>query len=526
MRHREPGPLKALVCPATHRQPLDMSILNKEQDLWALNWRNRGAAMGEPWYTRQQPTAIDTPYPVVFNDDVAALLDIDGERMRRQGYAEVLSGNHVPPGAAPVSHRYGGHQFGIWAGQLGDGRAITLGDVVNTRGQSYDIQLKGAGKTPYSRFADGRAVLRSTVREYLASEALAGLGIPTTRALAIVGSDAPVYRETVETSAILTRVAPSLVRFGSFEMLFYNRQFEELAPLADDVIATHHPDIAAIDSEAERYRAWVAHVIAVTAELVADWQAVGFCHGVLNTDNMSVLGLTLDYGPFGFMDSFDPQWICNHTDEAGRYAYNQQPTVGLWNLGRFVQAILPLLADEPDAAVEIGQQLLEDYRKRYDSAYQARMRAKLGLHDSAEGDADLIERLLKRMAADGADFTRTFRALGHVSADPEATGVPFIDEFVDRDAALGWLADWRARLGETGGDDAERAERMRLTNPKYVLRNHQAQHAIERAQQGDYSEIERLHAILRHPFDEQPEHADYARLPPDWARGLVLSCSS
>ncbi|MES1953995.1 protein adenylyltransferase SelO [Salinisphaera hydrothermalis] len=503
-----------------------MSTNQKTRDLWALHWRNRGAAMGEPWYAQQQPTAIDAPYPVAFNDDVAALLDIDADRARSEGYAEVLSGNRVPEGAAPVSHRYGGHQFGIWAGQLGDGRAITLGDVVNARGQVYDIQLKGAGKTPYSRFADGRAVLRSTVREYLGSEALAALGIPTTRALAIVGSQAPVYRETVETSAILTRVAPSLVRFGSFEMLFYNRQFDELVPLADHVIATHHPRIAAIENTHERYRAWVEHVIAVTAELVADWQAVGFCHGVLNTDNMSVLGLTLDYGPFGFMDSFDPQWICNHTDEGGRYTYQQQPAVGLWNLGRFVQAILPLLADEPDAAVEIGQALLERYRGQFDEAYQARMRAKLGLLETVEGDAELSERLLKRMAADGADFTRTFRALGHVSADPQATGAPFVDEFVDRDGAHEWLADWRARLGNTSEDDAARAERMRLTNPKYVLRNYLAQHAIERAQDGDYSEIERLHAILRHPFDEQPEHADYARLPPDWARGLVLSCSS
>ncbi|MGN8157808.1 protein adenylyltransferase SelO [Salinisphaera sp. RV14] len=503
-----------------------MSTVPDTTDIWALDWRNHGAAMGEPWYTRQQPTAIDAPYPVVFNDDVAALLDIDGQRARREGYAEVLSGNRVPAGAAPVSHRYGGHQFGVWAGQLGDGRAITLGDVVNGRGQRYDIQLKGAGRTPYSRFADGRAVLRSTVREYLGSEALAGLGIPTTRALAIVGSDAPVYRETVETSAILTRVAPSLVRFGSFEMLFYNRQFDQLAPLADHVIASHHARVAAIDGDAERYRAWVAEVIGVTAELVADWQAVGFCHGVLNTDNMSVLGLTLDYGPFGFMDSFDPQWICNHTDEAGRYAYNQQPAVGLWNLGRFVQAILPLLADEPEAAVEIGQQLLADYRGLYDQAYQARMRAKLGLLDGAEGDAELIEQLLRIMAVDGADFTRTFRALGHVSADPKATGAPFVDEFVERDAALSWLADWRTRLGATDADDAQRAERMRLVNPKYVLRNYLAQDAIERARQGDYGEIERLHAILRRPFDEQPEHADYARLPPDWARGLVLSCSS
>src|SRR5699024_12011492 len=259
--------------------------------------------------------------------------------MRRDGYAELLSGNRLPVGAKPVAHRYGGHQFGVWAGQLGDGRAVTLGDLVNARGQPYEVQLKGAGQTPYSRFADGRAVLRSTIREYLCSEALAGLGIPTTRALAIVGSDAPVYRETVETEAILTRVAPSMVRFGSFEMLYYTRRFDDLAPLADHVINAHCPAIAAIRDDHEQYRAWISHVIALTAELVADWQAVGFCHGVLNTDNMSVLGLTLDYGPFGFMEGFDPGWICNHTDVSGRYTYQMQPKIGLWNLTRFVQAM-------------------------------------------------------------------------------------------------------------------------------------------------------------------------------------------
>lgn len=492
----------------------------------ALDWRNRAAALGSPWYTAQQPAPIESPYPVAFNDDVAALLDLDPAQVRAAGYAASLSGNRLPAGAAPVAHRYGGHQFGVWAGQLGDGRAINLGDVVNARGQIYEIQLKGAGRTPYSRFADGRAVLRSTVREYLASEALAGLGVPTTRALAIVGSDAPVYRETVETSAILTRVAPSLVRFGSFEMLFYERRFDALAPLADHVIAGHYPELAAVTDPARRYRQWVARVVADTAELIADWQSVGFCHGVLNTDNMSVLGLTLDYGPFGFMDDFDPDWICNHTDTAGRYAYNQQPAVGLWNLGRFVQAILPLLDDTPDEAVAVGQSLLEAYRGRYDAAYQTRMRAKLGLPDRQGSDPELAERLLKRMAADRADFTRVFRALGHVSAAPAAAASPFLDEFVDREAAGAWLAEWRARLGGTGADDAERAERMRLVNPKYVLRNHLAQQAIERAQSGDFSEIERLHAVLRRPFDAQPEADGYAQSPPEWARGLVLSCSS
>jgi uncharacterized protein YdiU (UPF0061 family) len=495
-------------------------------DFAVLNWINRQAALGAPWFFEQTPSALPAPYPIVFNDDVAALLDLDTEAVRHAGYAHVLSGNDLPDACHPVAHRYGGHQFGVWAGQLGDGRAITIGDIRNARGQAYEIQLKGAGKTPFSRFADGRAVLRSVVREYLGSEALAALGIPTTRALAIVGSEAPVYRETVEHAAVMTRIAPSLVRFGSFEILFENRQFDALAPLADHVIGEHFPRIAAIEGANTRYRAWGERVIDLTASLIADWQAVGFCHGVMNTDNMSVLGLTLDYGPYGFMDSFDPHWICNHTDAGGRYAYDQQPHVGLWNLGRFVQAILPLLSDDPDTAVEIGQGLLERYRRSFDAAYMQRMRAKLGLVDTHDDDRDLVDDLLKTMAADGADFTRTFRALGHVSADPAASNAPFVDEFVDRDAAGAWLARWRERLVDTAADNTARAERMRLTNPKYVLRNYLAQAAIDRADEGDYSEIERLHAILRHPFDEQPEHEAYAKLPPDWARGLVLSCSS
>ncbi|WP_348760301.1 protein adenylyltransferase SelO [uncultured Salinisphaera sp.] len=491
-----------------------------------LNWVNAGPALGVPYYSPQPPSLILDPYPVALNDDVAELIGLDSAALRAAGYAEIFSGNCLPHDAEPVSHRYGGHQFGVWAGQLGDGRAITLGDICRDDGQAFDIQLKGAGQTPYSRFADGRAVLRSTIREYLASEALANLGIPTTRALAIVGSDAPVRRETIETAAILTRVAPSLVRFGSFEMLFYDRSFEQLAPLADAVIEAHHPEIAAISDPHARYRAWVVEVIERTAALIADWQAVGFCHGVLNTDNMSVLGLTLDYGPFGFMDSFQPDWVCNHTDVGARYAYNQQPQVGLWNLGRFVQAILPLLADEPDDAVEIGQELLETYRGIYDAAYLARIRAKLGLATAGDDDLALAESLFQVMAANGADFTRTFRGLCHVGQAPGDNEAPFLDEFVDRDAAAAWLATWRTRLADESRDDAARRAAMCAVNPKYILRNYLAQNAIEQAQAGDYSELARLHEILKHPFDEQPESADYARLPPDWARGLVLSCSA
>lgn len=490
-------------------------------------WSHRLADLGAPYVVPQQTTPISDPYTVAFNADVAALLDMPSEAAAMADFADVFSGNRMPSGARPVAHRYAGHQFGVWAGQLGDGRAITMGKVVNGRGEHWEVQLKGAGKTPFSRFADGRAVLRSTVREYLVSEAMAGLGIPTTRALAIVGSDAPVYRETVETSAILTRVAPGLIRFGSFEWLFYANRMDALAPLADHVIDGHFPQLESLRGEA-KYRAWVDSVIQLTAELIAAWQAVGFCHGVMNTDNMSVLGLTLDYGPFAFMDGFKPDWAPNHTDADGRYAFDQQPRIALWNLGRFVQAVLPLLGDTPEQAIESGQQALERYWGLYDSVWLRRMRAKLGLLEKRDDDAELVNGLLNIMAREQADFTRVFRALGHVGSATDMAAAPFVDEFVARDVAAEWLGTWRVRVeGEQGRSmDRARGHRMAAVNPKYILRTHLVQNAIERAQEGNYSEISRLHDLLRKPFDEQPENAENARPAPPEAQNVVLSCSS
>lgn len=495
--------------------------------LFVSAWQQRLAALGAPYVVPQLPTPIAQPYVVAFNADVAALLDMDAHAAEVSAFADVFAGNRVPAGAQPVAHRYAGHQFGVWAGQLGDGRAITYGEVRNTRGELWEVQLKGAGQTPFSRFADGRAVLRSSVREYLVSEAMAGLGVPTTRALAMVGSDAPVYRESVETAAIVTRVAPGFIRFGSFEWLFYANRMDELAPLADHVIGEHFPQLAALNAQA-RYRAWVDRVVELTAELIAMWQSVGFCHGVMNTDNMSVLGLTLDYGPFAFMQGFQPDWTPNHTDAGGRYAYNQQPQAALWNLGRFVQAVLPLLGAEPDAAVAFGEQALERYRTLYDAAWLRRMRAKLGLRTAHSDDATRVNELLRLMARERADFTRVFRALAHIPVTAAASDAVFVNEFADRAAAARWLETWRARVaGEQGRNaDTARAHGMTAVNPKYILRTHMAQHAIERAQAGDYSEIARLHALLRRPFDEQPENEQDAQLPPDSGRGVMLSCSS
>lgn len=487
----------------------------------------RLADLGAPYVVPQLTTPIDSPYVVAFNSDVAALLDMPAAAATAPDFPAIFSGNHVPDGAQPVAHRYAGHQFGVWAGQLGDGRAITLGEIANSRNGRWEVQLKGAGKTPFSRFADGRAVLRSTVREYLVSEAMAGLGIPTTRALSIVGSDAPVYRETVETAAILTRVAPGLIRFGSFEWLFYANRMDELAPLADHVINGHFRRLGALQG-APRYRAWVASVIELTAELIATWQTVGFCHGVMNTDNMSVLGLTLDYGPFAFMDGYKPNWAPNHTDVNGRYAFDQQPRMALWNLGRFVQAVLPLLGENPNQAIESGQRLLKDYWALYDAAWLRRMRAKLGLLEARDKDKALMDELFNLMAREQADFTRVFRALCHTPVTADCAAQPFIDEFVDRGAAGDWLEKWRGRIRSEQGCDTEasRARHMTAVNPKYILRTHLAQYAIERAQNGDYSEISCLHNLLRRPFDEQPKMAGYARSAPSAAQNMVLGCSS
>lgn len=497
-----------------------------------LQWTQGFAALGDAYGSVQPPEQIDAPYLVAFNEQLGSLLNLTAADANSQNFIDTFSGNAVPEGATPFSQVYAGHQFGVWAGQLGDGRAIALGELRDRAGQTWEVQLKGAGKTPYSRFADGRAVLRSTIREYLASAAMAGLGIPTTRALCITGSDAPVYRETVETAAILTRMAPSHVRFGNFEMFFYSRQFDLLGPLADHVIEAHFPQAAALESGPARYRLWVGEVITRTAQLIADWQAVGFCHGVMNTDNMSILGLTLDYGPYGFLDHYDPHWICNHTDTAGRYAYDQQPAVGLWNLGRFVQAILPLLSNEPDEAVAIGQDMLKSYQPEYDAAHQKRMCGKLGLPVANAPGTDnnkmeLIDTLLQIMAQDQADFTRSFRALGQVSAKNSATDNIFLDEFKNRDTAAGWLEGWRGCLQQQGNtDDAVRRAAMDAANPKYVLRNYLAQEAIEKAQTGDYSQINELHSLLSNPFDEQPERQRYARLPPPSAALISVSCSS
>jgi uncharacterized protein YdiU (UPF0061 family) len=371
--------------------------------------------------------------------------------------------------------------------------------------------------------ADGRAVLRSSIREYLCSEAMAGLGIPTTRALALVGGEDPVFRETVETSAVVTRMAPSFVRFGHFEFFFWRKQIEQLRQLADYVIDGFLP---ACRQAVNPYIALLEEVSRRTAQLMAQWQGVAFVHGVMNTDNMSILGLTIDYGPFGFVDAFDAAFVCNHSDDTGRYAYNQQPQIAYWNLHCLGQALLPLTED-----LERTREALQVYESEFARAMEGLFQAKLGLVATLPDDDALTERLIGILHANRVDWTLFWRRLSGLKMDgaaPDDTALR--DLFIDRAAFDGWAVEYRARLRAQEGAEATRAERMNRVNPKYVLRNHLAELAI-RAARGDdgapdFSELRRLLAVLRRPYDEQPESERYAQLPPDWATTLHLSCSS
>jgi len=497
--------------------------------LQSLRTDNSFAALPDAFYSRVSPQPLDDPWLVHANPEAAALIGLAPEALATPEFLSVFSGASPLSGGAPLAAVYSGHQFGVWAGQLGDGRALLLGEVAGPGG-NWELQLKGSGLTPYSRMGDGKAVLRSSVREYLASEAMHGLGIPTTRALALVASDDPVIRETVETASIVTRMSPSFVRFGSFEHWASRQRPDLLRILADYVIDRFYPDCrqapaGVADTDAGPYLRLLAAVTRKTAALMADWQAVGFCHGVMNTDNMSILGLTLDYGPYGFMDGFDAHHVCNHSDTAGRYAWDAQPAVGHWNLYRLAGALMPLVQDE-DAL----RAVLAGYEGAFLAAFHHRMAAKLGLGQWQAGDEELLNGLWSVMHQNRADFTLSFRRLADVASAgdiPSAPGVEtFEDLHADREAARAWLATYRARLAQDGRPDAERAAAMNRVNPLYVLRNHLAELAIRAAKERDTSEIDRLMRLLRDPYTEQPGHESYARVPPDWAGALQVSCSS
>ena len=462
-------------------------------------------------YTALSPTPLNKARLIWHNAELANTLSIPSSLFKNG--AGVWGGETLLPGMSPLAQVYSGHQFGVWAGQLGDGRGILLGEQQLADGTTMDWHLKGAGLTPYSRMGDGRAVLRSTIRESLASEAMHYLGIPTTRALSIVTSDSPVYRETVESGAMLMRVAPSHLRFGHFEHFYYRREPEKVRQLADFAIRHYWSHLA--DDE-DKYRLWFSDVVARTASLIAQWQTVGFAHGVMNTDNMSLLGLTLDYGPFGFLDDYEPGFICNHSDHQGRYSFDNQPAVALWNLQRLAQTLSPFVA------VDALNEALDSYQQVLLTHYGQRMRQKLGFMTEQKEDNALLNELFSLMARERSDYTRTFRMLSLTEQHSAAS--PLRDEFIDRAAFDDWFARYRRRLQQDEVSDSERQQLMQSVNPALVLRNWLAQRAIEAAEKGDMMELHRLHEALRNPFSDRDD--DYVSRPPDWGKRLEVSCSS
>lgn len=482
-------------------------------------------SLGEEFLSIVTPTPFKTKSTLLhFNQSAAELLSLEQGVEEDKAFVDIFSGSSPLQDAKPFSMLYAGHQFGHFNPQLGDGRAIIIGEVRNKKNQNWELQLKGSGLTPYSRDGDGRAVLRSTIREYLCSEAMHGLGIPTTRALAITGSEDEVYRENIETGAILTRMAPSHIRFGSFEVFYYRQQYDHVRTLADHVLEQHYPELL---NKTNPYLALLTEVIKRTAKLIAQWQAVGFAHGVMNTDNMSILGLTLDYGPYGFLDTYQPGYICNHSDYQGRYAFDQQPNIGLFNLSCFAQAILPLIDKSPDNAADLAKQELETYQSIYILKFAEQMRKKLGLEESFTEDQQLVEELLALMQSDHADYSILFRRLCDFDSENLNNNATIRDIFIHREQFDQWAKKYQQRLAKESDNDKQRALKMKRVNPKYILRNYMAEVAIQKAEQDkDFSEIDRLFTLLQHPFDDQPENEHYAAMPPEWAEEISVSCSS
>jgi len=518
---------------------------------------NRTRQVHGACFSRVSPTKVRGPRTLSVSAEVASLLELPDDFVKSQQFADVFAGNQLLPGMDAASACYGGHQFGSWAGQLGDGRAITLGELVNSRGEHWELQLKGAGPTPYSRRADGRAVMRSSVREFLCSEAMHHLGIATTRALSLVGTGEHVLRDILydghareEPGAVVCRVAPSFLRFGNFELFASRDDVTVLRALADFTIRSYFPELG--EPSRDVYVAWLKEVARRTAEMVAGWMSVGFVHGVMNTDNMSILGLTIDYGPYGFLDDFAPDWTPNITDAQGRrYRYGSQPRVALWNLVCLANALYPLVEDV--AALEGA---LESYSQALELARARNVAGKLGLlrlnddETTPSGaarvpDASLVDDLIELLAAAETDMTLFYRHLADVPARDTSTETsdaallaPLEVAFYDpallgaehRSRLATWLRRYAARVREDDVSDADRKQRMNRKNPKFILRNYVAQLAIDAAEQGDGSIVTELLEVLSQPFDEQPGKERYAEKRPEWARNRpgcsMLSCSS
>jgi uncharacterized protein YdiU (UPF0061 family) len=495
-------------------------------------------------YSHVLPTPVAKPQLVAYSKEVAELLDLTAEACESEDFIEVFAGNRLAAGMEPYATCYGGHQFGYWAGQLGDGRAINLGEVINKQGERWALQLKGAGPTPYSRTADGLAVLRSSVREFLCSEAMHHLGVPTTRALSLMLTGEPVVRDMfyngnpkVEPGAIVCRVAPSFTRFGNFQILTARRDFELLKKLADYTICTDFPHLGKPSPEV--YITWFAEVCRRTAEMIVHWQRVGFVHGVMNTDNMSILGLTIDYGPYGWLENYDPDWTPNTTDAGERrYRFGNQPQIAFWNLGQLANAIYPLIEQ-----AEPLQQALAVYAETFEQGWQSMMAGKLGLNVfNPATDDELCKELLSVLQLVETDMTIFYRQLAMTSTQDsvsdDALILPlmtayYVPQQLTSDykiRLINWLKSYIKRVQQDAIADEARRERMNAANPNYVLRNYLAQLAIDKAEQGDFALVNELLDLLRHPYDEQPGKEEFAAKRPDWARQRpgcsMLSCSS
>ncbi len=478
-----------------------------------MRFDNSYARLPDRFFARLPPTPVAAPRLIKLNAPLAEALGLDPAWLASAEGVAMLAGNAVPEGAEPLAQAYAGHQFGGFSPQLGDGRAILLGEVIGRDGRRRDIQLKGSGRTPFSRSGDGRAALGPVLREYILGEAMHALGIPTTRALAAVTTGEPVFRETPLQGAVLTRVAASHLRVGTFQYFAARGDAEALRLLADHAIARHHPQAAA---EAHPYRALLEAVIAAQADLVARWMLVGFIHGVMNTDNMTISGETIDYGPCAFMDGFDPAQVYSSIDYGGRYAFGNQPRIALWNLTRLAETLLPLLDTDQDRAVALAKESLGGFGARFDAAWEGGLARKIGL-TPREGDTALVDALLGAMAGQKADWTLTFRGLVDGTARAQ---------FADPAAFDDWEPRWRARLAEEGAAPKDRAAALRAANPAFIPRNHIVERALAAAAEGDMAPFETLLEVLARPFADQPERADHALPPREEERVLATFCGT
>ena len=487
-----------------------------------FSFDNSYARLPAHFFARQRPSEAAAPLLLALNEPLALELGLDVAALQREG-AEIFSGNRVPEGADPLAMAYAAHQFGGFVPQLGDGRAILLGEVIDTNGRRRDIQLKGAGQTPFSRRGDGRAALGPALREYVVSEAMHALGLPTTRALALVSTGQPVYRETALPGAVFTRVAGSHIRVGTFQFFAARGDVEGTRALADYVIERHYPH--ARDS-IRPYLALFEAIVERQAALIACWLRVGFIHGVMNTDNMTVSGETIDFGPCAFMDEYDPATVFSSIDRQGRYAYANQPAIGQWNLARLGETMLPLFDNDPDTAAQLANDVIKGFGPRFQAHWLEGMRRKIGLIGEEDGDLDLIQALLALMQAEAADFTLTFRRLAAVAEDDDATAA-FAATFQNPDAVLPWLARWRERLTRDPQTAAQRAKSMRSVNPAFIPRNHRIEQAIVAAvEEGDLSLSHALLDVLAKPYEDQPVFAAYAEPPKPAERVMQTFCGT